>query len=1199
MRCPACKGETPADRRFCEDCGAPLAMVCSACGAGLTAGKRFCGNCGAPVGLAVAPVPPSAPVEADLTAEGPGPTTELRYVSVLFCDLVGFTPLAESREAEEVRELLSGYFDLSRAIISRYGGVVEKFIGDAVVAVWGVPAAKEDDAERAVRAGLDLLPAIAAYGQGLAVGLQARVGVATGKVATGESAEKGLVIGDRVNTAARLQAAAPPGSCYVDASTRRLCQSAIWFRDAGRQSLKGKAEPEQVFVATRVFSGVGGRRHASGLEAPLMGREVELRTLKDLFHACVERKGPRLVVLSGPPGVGKSRLSWELEKYLDGIVDTVLWHTGRCLSYGDGVAFWALAEIVRHRLGIAEDEQADVAAAKFTQGLVRFVPEPERDYIGARLSRLLGVQYGPEQPNLPREQLFAGWRRFFECLAHIAPVVLVIEDAENADDDLLDFVDHMVDWTRDLPVYLLVLARPELGERRLGFGLGRNRTALFLEPLEPAAMRRLVESLVPALPGEALGSLTVRAEGIPLFAIETIRSLLDSGAVAKTGEGYRLVGELSDLSVPESLHGLLASRLDAFGLVTRRLVGIAAVLGTTFSEAALVALCGRPENEVHDSLADLVRRDVLAAYSQPLSPERVGYRFSHELLREVAYETLSRRERKDRHLAVAAYLRETFAHGGEEVSEIVARHYLDALAAGAGDADAETIREQALAMLVRAAERAERAGAPGRAAVSYASAAELVTARRAQPERTQDAGEQAMRAADLWERAAHADLVNADFESTINHAEAARRCYLDDGDARGAARARATAGRALGLAGRIAEARAQLTEALAVLQPDRDGDTVAALQTMADVQIIAGSPEAERFASEALAMGRALQVDPALLARLFLTRGITHARANRTAEAASCYAEAAHLFERAGKVESLGWALTNLSDARGGFDPGAAAEAAQAAAGHARRMGSRRLLSLSTLNLMTALLELGEWDDADKVLSTAVQQDGLADDRYVLFSGGLLACLRGDSERVNAVLGSLADWRSSQNAQDQAWVGTLEAFASAALGRPADALAHCRRVLGDAADTLGIRHDTVRWAWPLANRTAYDLGDSTTCAELVAQLDRYPEDQLPRILRAERDLVLARAQARAGEPGAGRGFASAIAGLRTAASPYHLAHGLLDQADYLAHAGDAAGAAAAADEAKAIGTRLGCAPLIQRADALASKLAAPQGQATR
>ena len=339
-------------------------MVCSACGAGLTAGKRFCGNCGAPAGL----------------------TTELRYVSVLFCDLVGFTPLAESREAEEVRELLSGYFDLSRAIISRYGGVVEKFIGDAVMAVWGVPAAKEDDAERAVRAGLDLLSAIAAYGQELAVGLQARVGVATGKVATGkvatgESAEKGLVIGDRVNTAARLQAAAPPGSCYVDGSTRRLCQSAISFQDAGRQSLKGKVKPEQVFVATRVFSGVGGRLDASGLEAPLMGREVELRTLKDLFHACVERKGPRLVVLSGPPGVGKSRLSWELEKYLDGIVDTVLWHTGRCLSYGDGVAFWALAEIVRHRLGIAEDEQADVAAAKFTQGLVRFVPEPERDYV--------------------------------------------------------------------------------------------------------------------------------------------------------------------------------------------------------------------------------------------------------------------------------------------------------------------------------------------------------------------------------------------------------------------------------------------------------------------------------------------------------------------------------------------------------------------------------------------------------------------------------------------------------------------------------------------------------------------------------------------------------------------------------------------------------------------------------------------------
>ena len=386
-------------------------------------------------------------------------------MSVLFCDLVGFTTLAESREPEDVREFLSGYFDLSRSIVSRHGGVVEKFIGDAVVAVWGAPVATEDDAERAVRAGLELISAIAAYGAEHAIELAARVGVASGRVATSESTDKGLVIGDRVNTAARIQAAAPPGRCYVDAATKRLAESAISFEDAGPWSLKGKAQPEEIFGAVRVLSGVGGRRHVSGLEAPLIGREVELRTLKDLFHTCVDRKSPRLVVVSGLPGVGKSRLSWELEKHLDGLVGTVLWHVGRCLSYGDGVAFWALADIVRERLGIAQDEHPEAAADRFAAGLARWVPEHLRDYVGASLSGLLGIDLRVEKPNLRREQLFAGWRTFFECLARTGPVVLVIEDAENADDDLLDFLDHLVEWIRDLPVCVLVLTRPELSER--------------------------------------------------------------------------------------------------------------------------------------------------------------------------------------------------------------------------------------------------------------------------------------------------------------------------------------------------------------------------------------------------------------------------------------------------------------------------------------------------------------------------------------------------------------------------------------------------------------------------------------------------------------------------------------------------------------------------------------------------------------
>ena len=352
--------------------------------------------------------------------------------SVLFCDLVGSTPLAESRDPEAVRELLSRYFEVASTIIGRYGGVVEKFIGDAVVAVWGSPVASEGDAERAVRAGLGLVAAVAQLGdEAGAPGLAARAGVVTGEVAVIIGAEReGMIAGDAVNTAARVQSAAGPGELLVDPPTRRLVE-AIGFADAGEHQLKGKAEPLRLWRADRVLSSAGGLQRVDGLEAPLTGRDAELRTVRELFHATVDRKVPRLVLVSGPAGVGKSRLGWEFEKYVDGLKDTVWWHRGRCLSYGDEVAFWALAQIVRQRLGIAEEDSVEAAAARLAAGLDRFVSDPaERDYIGVRLGRLLGAAAaGDAGTTLAREELFAGWRLFLERLAARQPVVVLIEDA--------------------------------------------------------------------------------------------------------------------------------------------------------------------------------------------------------------------------------------------------------------------------------------------------------------------------------------------------------------------------------------------------------------------------------------------------------------------------------------------------------------------------------------------------------------------------------------------------------------------------------------------------------------------------------------------------------------------------------------------------------------------------------------------------
>ena len=323
-----------------------------------------------------------------------------------------------------------------------------------------------------------------------------------------------------------------------------------------------------------MLAGVGGVQRVDGLEAPLIGRDAELRTVKELFHAAAERRVPRLVLVSGPAGVGKSRLGWEFEKYIDGLAEVVWWHRGRCLSYGEGVAFWALAEIVRQRLGIAEEDPAETAAERLAAGLDRFVPDPgERAYIGLRLGRLLGVAVaGDSGGALTREELFAGWRLFFERLAAEAPVVLLVEDAQYADAGLLDFLDHLIDWSRDLPMYVLVFARPELDQARPGFGTGRNRTTLTLDPLDPASMDELVDALVPGMPAAARSAVTAQAQGIPLFAVETVRALIDRDIVQPVEGSYRLIGEFGELAVPDSLHALLAARLDALDPDVRRLV---------------------------------------------------------------------------------------------------------------------------------------------------------------------------------------------------------------------------------------------------------------------------------------------------------------------------------------------------------------------------------------------------------------------------------------------------------------------------------------------------------------------------------------------------------------------------------------------------------------------------------------------------
>jgi len=564
---------------------------------------------------------------------------------------------------------------------------------------------------------------------------------------------------------------------------------------------------------------------------------------------------------------------------------------------------------------------------------------------------------------------------------------------------------------------------------------------------------------------------------------------------------------------------------------------------------------------------------VLTVSADPLSPEKGSYRFTHQMLRQVAYDTLSRRDRKTRHLAVAAHLRATFPGDGEEVTDVIARHYLDALDAIPDAHGAGEIRGQAITALTRAAQRADRTGAPGLAAASYASAAQLTQAG------TPDGGPTA---AALWEHAASAALTNADWATALEQAGQAQELYQQHGDTRAAARTQTIAGEALRRWGRYAQAREQLTAALAVLRGNPGTDTVQALGELAALEAFAGTSEADALTAEALTLGQALAVDDATLAELFTTSGVRHSNAGRRPQGAAYYREAARLAEQAGDTLRLGRALGYLADVVTGTDPTAGAEAARAGAAHSRRAGARDPLAVAVANLAQALLMTGDWDTAEAELAQAIDGDGLADLEYLACYRAWVAALRGDTETAQAILAGLGDLRASEDPQDQALIAVVEGF-TAAGHQPAAALRCARAALGRVG-ALGISHEYLRWAWPLAARTAHDLADTATTNDVLALLDGYQPGHLAPMQRAERDLARARLASADGSPDAGAAIAAAITGLRQHSTPYHLAHGLLDHAGHLLRTGDDEAGEVAISDARSIAGRLGCQPLLDRAD---------------
>jgi len=614
--------------------------ICPSCARENAEDARFCSWCA-----------------ASLDAEAPS-REERKVVSCLFCDLVGFTSRAERMDPEDVRGLLGPYHARVRAELERFGGTVEKYIGDAVMAVFGAPVAHEDDPERAVRAALSIRDLLAEDGD-----LEVRIGIATGEALVAlharPDAGEGMLSGDVVNTAARIQAAARTGSVFVDETTFKTTERAIEHREEAPIDAKGKSRPVPVWEALQARARVGVER-AGGAE--LVGREQELTLLRETFARVARERSPQLLTLVGVPGIGKSRLVFELfETIQTGRFGLVFWRHGRSPPYGDGVTFWALGEMVKAQAGILESDSPALASEKLRRAALALVPdEAESGWVKRHLSALAGLETGATSGS-GHGEAFAAWRRFFEALAEERPLVLAFEDLHWADDALLDFVDYLVDWATGVPLLVLCTARPELLARRRGWGGGKvNSSTIQLSPLSEDETAALVHALLgrAAIDADMQARLLEHAGGNPLYAEEFTRMLSERP---------------SEAVLPETVQGLIAARLDTLPREQKELLCDAAVVGRAFWVGALGSERWTLEEHLHAlERAEFVRRERRSSVAG-----EIEYSFRHALMRDVAYEQIPRAQRAEKHRHTAAWL-ESLGRT-EDHAEMLAHHHGAAL----------------------------------------------------------------------------------------------------------------------------------------------------------------------------------------------------------------------------------------------------------------------------------------------------------------------------------------------------------------------------------------------------------------------------------------------------------------------------------------------------------------------------------------
>ncbi|MGC4112356.1 MAG: adenylate/guanylate cyclase domain-containing protein [Nocardioides sp.] len=1161
IECTGCGSPQPDGARFCGRCGTSLAAACRACGTALPAEARFCLECGTPVGAA-------QPGSVE-TATPRTPVASRRITSVLFGDLVGFTTLSESRDQEDVRELLSRYFEECATIVARYGGVVEKFIGDAVMAVWGVPTTHEDDAERAVRAGLELITVVAAIGSEVGVDeLAMRVGIVTGEVAVTVGATmQGMVAGDPVNTASRVQSAAAPGQVWVDETTRLLTSSVVSYSDVGSHPLKGKAEPMPLWAARAVIATAGGAQRADGLEAPLVGLDRELRMVKEAYHRCEESERAALLVVAGDAGTGKSRLGWEFSKYTDGLSTPCRWHAGTCVSYGEGVAYYALAEAVRHRLetGCGPGEPPTDTDALIEGGLAAYVDsEEERAWLAPRLGALLGTS---GTSSFQRDDLYAAWTTFFERVSDgTEVVVMVVDDAQYADEGLLQFVEHLL-AVASFPCFVVLLTRPELLSERPELVTNRRSTVLHVDPLTVREMAELVDGLVAGLPTAVRDELVRRAEGIPTYAVETVRALIDRDLVVPRGGVYVLADpgsiDFDAIGAPTSLQALISARLDRLAPDERLVVDRACVAGGSVEPSVLAELCADVA-ELDRVLAGLVRSQILTVEHDRLSSEQGRYQFVQSAVRQVAYSTLSRRDRKQAHLRLLAARTRP---DSDDQASVAAQHAVAAIEAAPGDPDVPELTDQAIDLLRRAAARSRALGAPGEAAVHLHRAIELATDDLVRPA--------------LELEIARACHDSGSYDEALAHAQSARASFVSLGDADLEAEAAAVEADA------TVRGPADYDAAVSLLRPyydelrltrRRSRVFAVVLSSYQLAMVRAGLADMDLLA-EALAVAD-LVGDRSMVARVLSNMSYLMAGAENPILVELFLEKSIEVARDAHDPLTMAVGLTNMSTGVLGADVPRALALLDEAVESTRRIGNAEWISLAHANRALACYLIGRWDEVELAPGfELVQPDHaaivVAVDALVRMARGLdpgpTLALRGEPRQQSSDYWQLAEVLALWAEHDP---GTSTRL------REALALARARYGVGD----------DFHMTYGVAVQIALALDDLALVTELEQVVDdagNPPQEGL----RGHRALLGAVVAARAGsEDRADALFTDAVAHFDEWGSPVHSARARAAYGAWLASRGRHDEAGPLLDAARATYTSLGASAWLSELDA---QLAAP------